>query len=236
MKSLSNAYLEDYDPLQCGQLLGHSPDVYFRHYQNPLSSIDAQASYLGHTSHTKEIEMMEGMQELYNLDLPLRLPSEELKKFQSSPEVIEIEIQATELSKIINMEPEKHPDEFKERRALYKRKRMLLITALKAYRDTFSKLEYDRQADAHLKKLSSEPRYRQAKPSVFSLVRRYMPERDRLASVMDENTSFFSSHGSQILEDLISLCKEKKEVIYRPDERPVKGCCPLPECRKPMHA
>lgn len=218
-------------------MLGHSPNVYFRHYQNPLSSIDAQAPYLGHTSHAQEIEMMEGMQEFYNLDLPLRLPSVELQKFQSRPEVIEIEIQATELSKIINMEPEKHPDEFKERRALYKRKRVLLITALKAYRDTFSKLEYDRQADAHLKKSSSEPRHRQAKPSVFfSLVRRYMPERDRLASFMDENTSFFSSHGPQILEDLISLCKEKKEVIYRPDERPVNGCCPLPGSKKPMHA
>ena len=173
------------------------------------------------------------MTRFLNKKRPQNLPAAQLKEFECSPQVREIEEELNKLSNVIKGRPAGYPDERIARQHLYQRKRNLLRDAIKVYWQEFDELNYDREVAFQV-----NPKFQEIdagaaaaakkiveKPSAFSRIRRYLPQRDRLASAMDQKTSF-ATHGREIVTDLLSLVKEVREVIYYPDERPVKGFCP----------
>lgn len=68
----------------------------------------------------------------------------------------------------------------------------------------------------------------------FQILRKYLPERDRLADLLFRETKARSADGPKIVQDLFSLCLQTITVLYRRGEEPQNGHCPFNECMKAL--
>ena len=62
------------------------------------------------------------------------------------------------------------------------------------------------------------------------VVRRMVPERDRLARTLPIAAPLRSPEGISALQDLIALRTNDSRVAYQEALRPIGGCCPVPTC------
>lgn len=61
------------------------------------------------------------------------------------------------------------------------------------------------------------------RPSSFNRIHRLDPPHDRLANSLFPHVPLRSPEGRRALQDMITLCKEKPKVAYRPSLRPREG-------------
>jgi hypothetical protein len=63
---------------------------------------------------------------------------------------------------------------------------------------------------------------------------RVLPERARLANMIKSNEPRTRTQRLSAVQDLFSLSTRNFKVIYRPDEEPVDGACPVCRCELPQ--
>jgi hypothetical protein len=67
---------------------------------------------------------------------------------------------------------------------------------------------------------------------VFTICRKYMPERARLRDNLFTKASIGSEIGIQCLQDMVNICVSDERVAYYPCELPIDGRCPV--CSREM--
>ncbi|TAQ83756.1 hypothetical protein B7494_g7916 [Chlorociboria aeruginascens] len=109
-----------------------------------------------------------------------------------------------------------------QRRYVYDQRQKLINEELANYRRTQRRVyttqcEVDDQGEWHR--------------SYFDrVVRRMVPERDRLARTLPIAAPLRSPEGISALQDLIALRTNDSRVAYQEALRPIGGCCPVPTC------
>jgi hypothetical protein len=123
---------------------------------------------------------------------------------------------------------------FKERQKLYSKKRSLLRSASKLYREEWFSTSYDEETLRQVQPPEDEDKIIPAKSQqigIFQLTRRFMPARDRIANAILAETD----QCQAVLQDIYSLCVDDSRVAYRPNEHPVGGMCPCEGCFTAMN-
>ena len=65
---------------------------------------------------------------------------------------------------------------------------------------------------------------------LLDVLSRVMSERGRLARVMISDRVMSEEERKEAIRDLCSLASRDCTVLYRPDEQPIQGLCPVKGC------
>lgn len=123
--------------------------------------------------------------------------------------------------------------EMQEKKRIYKERSRLRTEALKKFQAVWLEEDYINivSMPTDLKDVSpAENRMAQSQQD-FEILRPFIQERSRIADLAD---AILPQHGTaqqSAIQDLVALCTQQDHrVLYRPDESPVAGRCPVGEC------
>ena len=210
---------------------GHlNPKTFPKYYMAPLSTVDGQASFLGQKLRKDYIEDFRSMALNRHPQLWQSLPAKLQYELECRPDFVALTDEILALSEKIKSAAK---DDVREpylarRRALHEQKRQLTVSELKRWR----KLQPRRLPSSSSGKSDTALDDRQR--AVFPRVRRFMPERDRLATTLFVPATLRSEEGRTALRDLIALCTQPSPVAYHPSLRPRMGRCLVPRCSLEM--
>ena len=162
-------------------------------------------------------------------DLPQVLPQRERRKIAAASS--EERNRLDKELQLINIKISQNRDELSlksERSAIYVKRKEIFRKGLQNHRKEYETYRYDEEVDRQLRSEISILDH--VSTSRFAILRRFLPERNRLADSLFEPTKLRSIAGQQILCDLLSLCSKGKSTLFRPGEEPVDGKCPFNEC------
>lgn len=225
---LTTICLENFTEAERNKLLGQTTGVYARHYASDLSGVDAQASFLGETIRTEHIETMQSMDHRRDRHAPRSLRGKEKIEFEESPEIVALNNQISEITSTIGGKLAEHLALLKDRQKLYTKKSNLQKKWKAKCRGTWFKNSYGEEIR---KQLQEDCVQGAEKPlSLFPMVQKLLPTRDRLATALFKSKDMQSQEGQKVLQDLVSLCCDDSQVAYRPGEYPIDGICPCKGC------
>ncbi|KAI9779399.1 MAG: hypothetical protein M1835_004702, partial [Candelina submexicana] len=212
-RGVANAIDKTATEAERSQLLGHrTATIYRTSYISNISDVDAQALFFEETARENHSKRFRGMTLGLEPLLPQKLPSMEKSAFETRSDVLAINEQIRELTTQVAGKPSEYPELHEARIKLHSQKRTLHQRALKTYVDNWCKGKYEeevaetRATDTSLPQVSREGR------EIFSLIRRFMPTRDRLASSIFAQAPIHSTKGADVLRDLVNLCTTVKKV------------------------
>ena len=234
-RAVANSVDSNYTEAQRCQFMAHRSGEFENAYMSKINFVDGQASFHGRGTRQDHIQFLRGMTANRVVDLPQCISKTEKKLLQGREDyqAIERDLEAVN-RKLISQSPEDLLEEssqglLKERQSLYSKKGRLVKAALDTFRKNWTDIQY---GPGLARQLSGSKRKELNIPSMFSLIRHYLPERDRLADALFCEGSVREIRGQAILRDLLSLCIKPKEVFYRKGQEPVNGRCPVASCRK----
>ena len=190
---------------------GHqNPGTYNAFYAPNNSGADGQGTYFTGAPRTIVNELFRGLTLDRHADLWQSLPAEKKYELERSEEFVKIEKELEDLKGT----PE---TTMKERERLYHRTRQLKTAELRKCRASQPRNPLSAPEDANYAMGSLRAR--------FSRVSRMMPERERLARGMFLVTALRSPEGRSVLNDMVALCKQQAEVMFRPGLEAEKCHC-----------
>lgn len=198
------------------QALGWAPssNMFGTSYQSRICSVDGQSLFLGEVPETCHIELLRSAARHQNVNLPRKLSGRAIKELEKRPDVLKI------FEEILHL-PEGAEN---DRSRLVRQLKGLQQQALTEYQRQWQNRDYD-------KRITGTDDIDHAQKD-FRALQLLMPERSYLADMSD---SVFSCHDAARKTALgalitISTCEDHR-VLYRPEEVPVRGRCPVPDCR-----
>ncbi|KAH7016456.1 uncharacterized protein B0I36DRAFT_46367 [Microdochium trichocladiopsis] len=182
--------------------------TYDKYYASPLAA-DGQGSYFHGESRKEVLERFQDMTICRNPSLLLALPAESLAELADSEPMKKLQAELQELQ----LRDASDPKTKKRINELYQETRRLKREATRVLQE---------QQSSAPQGTTPEPCYLR---SLFDRVRYLMPERDRLSKALFQSALLRDPPGLEALGDLISLCRQDKEVEYRPGLEPQKCNC-----------
>lgn len=222
------------DPETRRALLNHrSTKEFDKSYASNIVDVDAFSEFSGNPSSTEYVETIRSMDHRRDRFAPQRLPAKLLAEFENHPDVEKHDKEIEKLTREINGDPQGHAGLVKDRQTLYNKKRGLKRSSTHGYRYNWFEGNFERQANQQLESKEAdddEPPNISSPANTFSLIRRFMPARDRLANLSSVTADLDSAEGLAALKDIVSLCIDDPQVAYRPEEYPIDGRCPYNSC------
>ncbi|KAL6240235.1 hypothetical protein RBB50_012872 [Rhinocladiella similis] len=198
------------------QRMGHGGQwnerTHRQHYQPNNPGTDGQDAYLRGKIRTIVADLFRGMTVARNPDLFHCLPAEKKAELEASPEFTSMD---NELKLLKTQPPSQDRD--RRRREIYRDRQKMRKKGLRHAQKT-QPCERPWETRAEIRSIGG---YR----SRFQRLRHLMPERSRLAKSMFEVGCLRSSEGRQVLQDMIALYKQEKEVSVRLGLEPDKCHC-----------
>ncbi|KAK5188855.1 hypothetical protein LTR96_010859 [Exophiala xenobiotica] len=198
------------------QRMGHGGQwnerTHRQHYQPNNPGTDGQDAYLRGKIRTIVADLFRGMTVARNPDLFHCLPAEKKAELEASPEFTSMD---SELKFLKTQPPSQDRD--RRRREIYRDRQKMRKKGLR-HAQKAQPCERPWEAKAEIRSIGG---YR----SRFQRIRHLMPERSRLAKSMFEVGCLRSSEGHQVLQDMIVLYKQEKEVTVRLGLEPDKCHC-----------
>ncbi|KAL1847875.1 hypothetical protein Plec18170_008285 [Paecilomyces lecythidis] len=189
---------------------GHRSEATHRQSYAPNNGTDGQAAYLGDDVRTHVSDLFRGLALSRNPDLWQSLPAEKRYQLENREDYLELE------GALAKLQGSSHAVQ-KERRTLYNRKRKLIQDELRKCRKEQPRRFLHEEADATYTLGAHRSR--------FSRACRMMPARRRLAANIFRVATFRSDLGHQVLNDMVSLCRQESEIEVRPGLEPIKCHC-----------
>ena len=186
--------------------------------------MDGQSLFLRENPQQDYINLLRSASRGRVTALPQILPARIAREVEDSPEMVELSKNLAQRGSCSK----------KERNMFIMRRVRIRKEALKRYQDQCVRDKYYQHIGAQ-KSTSGEENVAVTKSmslaeEEFEIIRRLMPERSRLA---DQARSYLPCDPESkigVLEDLVQSCCDDERVIYRPNERPVGGLCPVMSC------
>ncbi|KAL8637191.1 MAG: hypothetical protein Q9228_005515 [Teloschistes exilis] len=211
-------------PAERDQLLGwSSSEIYGRHYQSRVSSVDSQAAFLGQAPKSKPISLLRSTVRVMNPGIPKQMSAQAALDLSTTAEMKATSEKLATLSE----------HEMQEKKRIYKERSRLRTEALKKFQAVWLEEDYINTVSmsTDLKDVSPvENRMAQSQRD-FEILRPFIQERSRIADLAD---AILPQHGTaqqSAIQDLVALCTQQDHrVLYRPDQSPVAGRCPVGEC------
>ena len=209
------------------QAMSYTPgsNLFERAYISKVSIVDGQSLFLRENPRRDHIEMLRGADRLRTTTLPQQMPAQVADELEQSPLMVE-------LSKAILQLP---PPERLRKATLRAKKGKLRQDALKRYQDQWAKEEYDKHVtsnatkDVDIRGNAAIQDFSAAQRD-FHTLRPLMPERSRMADLTTESGPRGHAIRQEALSDLIIICGQDERVLYRPQEAPLEGYCPVQGC------
>jgi hypothetical protein len=193
---------------------GHINEGTFRNYYMPNNpGTDGQDAYLGGKLRTIVTDLFRGMTLSRNPDLFQSLPAEKEYELEASAEFAALNGELEELKG----QPSSEERELR-RRSLYAQRRKLRKAALRQCREG--------QPCKNPSTVKKETDCVGGHRTLFARISCLMPERRRLASSMFLVGSLRGPEGRCVLQDMIALCRQETDVVFRPGLEPEKCHCP----------
>lgn len=200
----------------------NDPRVYGRDYVANTSSCDGISAFHNEPAKHDHVEYFQSFALLREKGLPSRLPAEQKAAIQNLPLIKSLQDNLLQLSTKSASKSE-------------------IQSARTRFYTVRSKLEKDALADYQLQWVQQRrdwkvmTRGKQRKDDdeskdLVNILRRLMPERDRLARLMTMDTIATEVERRQAVEDLYLMASQDCEVIYLPGDKPINGSCPLDGC------
>ena len=230
-RAFLNVVNETCTTAELNQMAGHRGDekTFEKSYQATLTKIDGQSLMNKQEMRTDHVQFR-GMLASRRPDLPQALPDQYKAKFVATDqEFIELGKKLQSIKEDLLKQPD-DPALKAQRQYVYKERSALVKKALKKYQEEYDIDRYDEEV---AKQLLSDPEKEIEPPEgYFSILRQFLPERDRLSASLFEMTTLRSSQGQEVIEDLLSLSRRSCSMLFRPGEEPVDGRCPFNGCGK----
>ncbi|KAL9029406.1 MAG: hypothetical protein Q9196_002348 [Gyalolechia fulgens] len=223
-------YIEMTSPAERNQILGWgSSDMYGRHYISRVSGVDGQAAFLHESPRTNHIEILRSAGRVQNPGIPQRLSAKAADGFINTPEMKATSGKLEELA-IDNTNVEK------DKRWVWNNRGRLKREALSRYQAQWLQNDYFLTVAREDNELRTAESTLETSPTPneheFNLLRPFIPERSRIATLADTILPCYSSDQRSAIEDLTSLCSRvDHRVFYRPDEMPISGRYPVDDCQ-----
>jgi len=183
-------------------------------YQSRICSVDGQSLFLGEAPKTCHIELLRSAARHQNLSLPRKLSAKVMIELERRPDVLKIFHEMSHLPAGAGQ----------GRTRLISQLRGLKQQALTEYQREWQNSDYDR-------KISGTDDLDHAQKD-FRALRLLMPERSHLVDMSDARLSCHNTARKTALKALIKLSShEDHRVLYRPEEVPVQGRCPVANCQ-----
>lgn len=205
------------------QLLTHrSEQIYGDNYLASCSGVDVVNAMRGNAVDNLLIDYLQGYEQFHENGLPHRLPFEEQLKLDEHPDLVAID------RKIENAAlPDERRRLQKERSAF---KRQLHPKALHDYHDRWVRERRDRKITSGGRERTEYVEEVAEKQALGKI----MPELGRLTGIMSCNKPLTYHEKASVVEDLHTHCLRDFSVVYLPGEDPVKGRCPVENCKKDL--
>ena len=215
-RAFLNSVNKHYSTAQRNQVAGHSGRIFEEAYQSHVSNVDGYAMMTGKDAKAGHASILQSMALSHVSGAPTRLPTRIKDEMLKEKDYCAILDQLKAINQSLGNDRD-NQDLLNERRKLYDRRSQCERDKLLEYQKM---LFYQQESSEATKPITD-----------FSILRSFMPERDRLADSL-----FKPSHvreGRQILADLLHLARVKNsESFYRPGEEPVNGKCPFNDCKQ----
>ena len=199
-------------------------NLFERSYISKISIVDGQALFLREDPQRDHINLLRSAGRCRVTALPQKLPAQIAREVEESPQMVELSRQVAQMESCSK----------KERGIFVQRKVNVRKEALKKYQDQCVIDQY------HQHVLAPESTAGEGKVTVsgsmglaeeaFQLIRRLMPERSRLADQTRSCEPCDPESRVIVLKNLVQSCCDDERVIYRPNERPIGGFCPVKSC------
>ena len=204
------------------QALGHESTTRFnRNYISRISAIDGQSLFLGENPDIRPINHLRSAARCRIDNLPQQIPAQVADNVEDSQEMIGLRNRLAALS----------PRDSIERKKIYELQGQLRNQALRRYQEQWLQDNYAQTVSIS----STEHKEQRSAHKDFEDLRLSMPERARLADKIGLLTPCYDERRKNALQDLIRICsREDQQILYRPNEYPEKGHCPVSNCQKDL--
>tara|TARA_R110002060_G_scaffold36206_2_gene47165 strand:- start:1334 stop:2014 length:681 start_codon:yes stop_codon:yes gene_type:complete len=198
------------------------------HYLDDMSNVDGAAVFLGLEPRRDLTEDFRSASMKRNPDLQHSLPRKCLDDLRQRRDFTDLGEQIDNLSdQIMATITEKGRQELKaQRRYVYDQRQKLINEELANYRMT--------QRRVHTTQCGVDDQGEWHRSYFDRVVRRMVPERDRLARTLPLAVPLRSPEGISALRDLIALRTNDSRVAYQEALQPIGGRCPVPTCSQEM--
>ncbi|KAL8742603.1 MAG: hypothetical protein Q9190_004943 [Brigantiaea leucoxantha] len=115
----------------------------------------------------------------------------------------------------------------REKSRLYKSKSRLIKEASKKFRDQWLEQNYDENVSMSI---ANHNKASALSDQDFDILRPFIRDRSHIADLAKKPLNPGSVERKSAYEALASLCVRDHRVLYRPDEAPIAGCCPVSNC------
>lgn len=180
---------------------GHRGEKTHRQHYAPNNGVDGQAAYLGDDVRTHVADLFRGLSLHRNPDLWQTLPAVKRYQLENREDYSQVQEALSSLSGSSSAVQ-------KKRKTLHQQKRGLLNGELRKCQKEQPRCPLHEEADGTYAMGSHRSR--------FSRACRMMPARQRLAETIFQEATLRSDLGRQVLNDMITLCRQKHEIEIRP--------------------
>lgn len=190
-----------------------------------LKSLDIQALFYDLEPDYECRNMEQSIAHHRDPNAPQRLDAAAITAFKERDEIKAMNQRIASLTSEIAGKPQLHEQLAIERAQLYSRKAKRLETWKKEFIQDWWHSAYDEY-------ISGNEFTERDRTPLFSIYKKYLPERARLRESLFTETSLDSVIGQQCPEDMVALCTSTERVIYYPGRLPEENRCPI--CSKLM--
>ncbi|KAI2791350.1 hypothetical protein POX_c04207 [Penicillium oxalicum] len=206
------------------QIYGHKDaGTYPKDYVLHCSSIDTVSAVLGEEDQSSHIEYFQGCEKFYERGLPGELPAEVEEKILLKPEMVEIRSRIKELEALgdkISINAER----LKYRKTLVR----FRLSELKKYQSSWIR----ERRDQRILNKGKDERALDDDDVCTRVQALIMPDFARISTLMNFDGELSFDEMLLFVEDLKNHCERDFDVIYLPQESPVKGRCPARDCNE----
>ena len=204
------------------QVLSQSdPNVYGKSYISSISGVDGQSHFLGEKARHDHIELIRSAS-IYRLDgFPQELPAHEARAISKK---IEIE------SRKLNNKGSIHLNISSIRKTLNDLRQRLTKEAMDRYRNEW----IDQMKKGQILDRGRSVPKTHDQTYVLTQLLSIIPECMRLARVFNGDQDMTFEQRLAAVQDMTALCNMDTTVLYRPNEVPLNGLCPVKGCKEVM--
>ncbi|KAM0107297.1 hypothetical protein ACP6JB_007115 [Aspergillus fumigatus] len=202
------------------QALDHAnPDTYLK-YQSKFKRTDIQAHFWNLEPDYECLDIEESMAHHRDPNAPQKLDAAAVAEFENDEEIKGLYAEIEILTKKINGKPNEQQDLASEREKLYNKVAKRRRSKTKDFIQNWWKSSYNEY-------IAGKDFTERDSTCLFSIYRKYMPERDRLRDNLFSEVTIDSETGRQCMLDMVAICTSEERVAYYPGELPIDGRCPF---------
>lgn len=197
-----------------------------RDYLSSITSVDVQAAFLREKPRIDHIAKLRGVSTKRAPGLPQALPAKEMVNILNDPTAIKLYRDLCQLREHGATENN-----------VNKTQRKVQNLSSWAQNSSTGVRKEEWLEDCYAKIIRTEGRISHDRSSAIDRVQalfRVLPERARLADMIKSDEPRTRAQRLLAVQDLFSLSTRNFEVMYRPDEEPVDGACPVCRCKLPQ--